>query len=164
MTREETKRIVSDLVAVSEEKTIRAVESGQDGEECIFGVIQSALEMTQALPPGNSSTSMGSQGLLAETSLPPPPKPHLGHLVLRIDHMNDHGTYTRKLMRWGIELGLFGSIHYRLSSYSKNKAWCRAEDAYLLVGGSEADVGELVTRIRTQKMTRHDTHDKRKSV
>jgi hypothetical protein len=78
--------------------------------------------------------------------------------------MNDHGTYTRKLMRWGIELDLIGSIHYRLSSYSKNKAWCRAEDAYLLLGGSEADVGELVTRIRTQKMTRHDTHERKSQI
>jgi hypothetical protein len=96
----------------------------------------------------------------------------LSSVLLHIDHMNDSSAYIRKLQLWTDELGLGGVLLYRMRTKAVNATSGgrsvtpkgRAEEIFVLLDGLGASTAEFLSRLRTQKMTGQDRHERKSTV
>ena len=96
----------------------------------------------------------------------------LSSVLLHIDHMNDSSAYIRKLQLWTEELELGAALLYRMqtkavSATSGGRSVTpkgRAEEIFLLLDGPGASIAEFLSRLRTQKMTGQDRHERKSTV
>ena len=111
---------------------------------CLYEWVQQLNEQLPADPPEEAHSSVTSA----------PEDEQSQEAVVLIDHMNDSGSYLKKLRRWASQLGLASEIWFTLpvaaSSANKKAGRTRAEKVYVLLSGDSRDIGTWLQRLKTE--------------
>jgi hypothetical protein len=142
------------------------VELAQALEELYTGVVADERIRVVARQPEPEPELSGSAHAAAGQ------QPALTSILLHIDHMNDSTAYIRKLQLWSEELGLGVVLLYRMRTKAVNATSGgrsvtpkgRVEEIFVLLDGPGASTAEFLSRLRTQKMTGQDRHERKSTV
>jgi hypothetical protein len=94
-------------------------------------------------------------------------------VLLHIDHMNDSASYIRTLETWSSDLGLGAVVVlYRMRTKPVNASSGgksiqpkgRAEEIWVLLDGTMAGTTKFLARLRTQRLTAQDRHERKSTV
>ena len=149
------------------------------GEESVVELAQALEELySGVIADEHTSVAAAERSPCAADPLEPEPELSSGQqlalssVLLHIDHMNDSSAYIRKLQLWTEELDLGAALLYRMrtkavSATSGGRSVTpkgRAEEIFLLLDGPGASIAEFLSRLRTQKMTGQDRHERKSTV
>ena len=145
------------------------VELAQELQDKIPGVVADLREFVMQNRAGGAAAEPQPQSSTVTALSSAEPR---STILFHIDHMNDSTTYIRKLKLWAEELDLGAILLYRMRTKAVNASSGgksvtpkgRAEEIWVLLDGSLASTKEFLSRLRTQKVTAQDRHERKSTV
>ena len=111
---------------------------GEDGEECIYDLLQEAVELaTPLVVEAHTAAGAAADGENAAQQV----------AVVRIDHMNASKQYMAKLRKWAEQLGLAGRVFFHPT---EKKSGERVEGVCVVLVGAVDSVSGWLSRLRSE--------------
>lgn len=152
ISRNQRNHVQAAIHELAAEQTEIKSQAGEEPQECVLLVLQRLQEL---MAERESEQQQAEQDFHPEA---------IGNrfsvTFLGIDHMNQSGTYMKKVGSWVQQLGITGGFVYRQSK----RGGARSEDILMICESTHDATKEFLTNLRTQKMSSQDVREKKSRV